>query len=107
MAQKAAEQAVSDIVDGVVSLPPTEKKMRKAQRAAAAIVRDENTKHKKAELIKNVQQLRLREPDMVKKEYQALVQQVKDREAGDIAIQNSNVSPGLDSHINPMDYIDN
>ena len=44
---------------------------------------------------------------MVKKEYQALVQQVKDREAGDIAIQNSNVSPGLDSHINPMDYIDN
>ena len=55
MAQKAAEQAVSDIVDGVVSLPPTEKKMRKAQRAAAAIVRDENTKHKKAELIKNVQ----------------------------------------------------
>ena len=50
--------------------------MQEVRREAASIVKEVNSKHKKAEMIKNVQQLRLRQPNMVKKEYQALVQQV-------------------------------
>ena len=73
MAQKTVDQAVSDIVHGVMEFPVGGEETLEARREAASIVKSENQKHKKAELIKNVQQLRLRQPNMVKKEYQALV----------------------------------
>ena len=87
MAQKAVDQAVSDIVHKVVEFPATETEKARLHQEAASIVKEQNTKTMKAEMIKNVQQLRLRQPNMVKKEYQALVQKVKTRgEVGDIQI---------------------
>ena len=60
--------------------------MKRAKAEVASIVREENDRHMKAEMIKNVQQLRLKEPDMVRKEYRALVQQVQDRESQEILL---------------------
>ena len=72
-AQKAVDTAISDIVSGQLKLPVGDKWVKRAKAEAASAVREQNERHMKAEMIKNVQQLRLREPDMVRKEYRALV----------------------------------
>ena len=68
-AQKAVDLAVSQIITGAIRIPSSERHVKRALKEAAAIVREQNSKHTKAEMIKNVQQLRLRQPNMVKKEY--------------------------------------
>ena len=68
-AQQAADQAVSQIITGAIEIPSSEEHAKRARDEAASIVREQNSKHAKAEMIKNAQQLRLRQPNMVKKEY--------------------------------------
>ena len=77
-ALKGVDKIVSELIYGTVKISRQSKKVDN-QKEVSSLVKEEREKERQTQLVTHLQQLRLRAPNMIRREYQGLLDQVKER----------------------------